>query len=277
MRFGISTHLFHDQRLSRDHLAQIAAHGFEAVEVFATRSHFDYHDPAAIAHLGEWLKETGLALHGIHAPIVQSMSGGDHWGEAISNAVGDGAKRQAAVREADTALNIARHIPADVFVVHLGTPTSQGGENNRTAAFRSVEDICRLAEPMGIRVALEVIPNALSDGASLVAMLERDLDFPRNGVCLDFGHAFLMGDVADAIETVAEHLVTTHVHDNRGRTDEHLVPFDGKINWDLALMTMQKVGYDGTYLMELANTGSAAEVLQKGQAARKKFEKLMAY
>lgn len=277
MRFGISTHLFHDQRLSRDHLAQIAAHGFEAVEVFATRSHFDYHDPAAIAHLGEWLKETGLALHGIHAPIVQSMSGGDHWGEAISNAVGDGAKRQAAVREADTALNIARHIPADVFVVHLGTPTSQGGENNRTAAFRSVEDICRLAEPMGIRVALEVIPNALSDGASLVAMLERDLDFPRNGVCLDFGHAFLMGDVADAIETVAEHLVTTHVHDNRGRTDEHLVPFDGKINWDLALMTMQKVGYDGTYLMELANTGSAVEVLQKGQAARKKFEKLMAY
>ena len=73
MRFGISTHLFHDQRLSRDHLAQIAAHGFEAVEVFATRSHFDYHDPAAIAQLGEWLKETGLALHGIHAPIVESL------------------------------------------------------------------------------------------------------------------------------------------------------------------------------------------------------------
>jgi len=277
MRFGISTHLFHDQRLSRDHLAQIATHGFEAVEVFATRSHFDYHDPAAIAQLGDWLKDTGLALHGIHAPIVQSMGGGDQWGETISNAVGDSAKRQAAVREADTALNIARQIPTDVFVVHLGTPATQGGENNRTAAFRSVEDICRLAEPIGTRVALEVIPNPLSDGASLVAMLERDLDFPRTGVCLDFGHAFLMGDVADAVETVAEHLITTHVHDNRGKQDEHLVPFDGRINWDLALMTMQKVGYDGTYLMELANTGSPAEVLQKGQAARKKFEKLMAY
>ena len=277
MRFGISTHLFHDQRLSRDHLAQIAAHGFEAVEVFATRSHFDYHEPAAIAQLGEWLKETGLALHGIHAPIVQSMGGGDRWGETISNAVADSARRQAAVREADTALNIARQIPADVFVVHLGTPVSQGGENNRSAAFRSVEDICRLAEPLGIRVALEVIPNPLSDGASLVAMLERDLDFPRTGICLDFGHAFLQGDVADTIETVAEHLITTHVHDNRGKKDEHLVPFDGNINWDLALMTMQKVGFDGTYLMELANTGSAAEVLQKGQSARKKFEKLLAY
>ena len=277
MRFGISTHLFHDQRLSRDHLEQIAAHGFEAAEVFATRTHFDYHDPGAIARLGEWLKETGLALHGIHAPIVQSMNGGDQWGEAISNAVGDNARRQAAVREAHAALAVAREIPVEVFVVHLGTPTVQGGENNRSAAARSVEEICRAAEPLGIRVALEVIPNPLSDAASLVTMLERDFEFPRLGICLDFGHAFLMGDVADAIETVAEHLITTHVHDNRGKHDEHLVPFAGRINWDMALMTMQKVGYDGTYLMELANTGSPADVLQQAQAARKRFEKLLTF
>ena len=277
MRFGISTHLYHDQRLSRDHLVEIAAHGFEAVEVFATRSHFDYHDAAAIARLGEWLRETGLALHGIHAPIAQSMAGGDQWGEAISNAVSDGAKRQAAVREAEAALNIARQIPTDVFVVHLGTPTIQGGENNRTAALRSVEEICRMAEPIGIRVALEIIPNALSDAAALTAMLERDLEFPRVGVCLDFGHAFLIGDVADTIEAVAEHLITTHVHDNRGKKDDHLVPFDGKINWDMALMAMQKVGYDGTYLMELAATAPPIEVLRKAQTARTRFEKLLTF
>ena len=277
MKFGISTHLFHDQRLSREHLEQIATHGFEAVEVFATRTHFDYHDPSAIARLGEWLKETGLTLHGIHAPIVQSMNGGDKWGEVISNAVADSGRRQAAVQEAGAALNVARAIPADVFVVHLGTPTVQGGENNRSAAFRSVEDICRLAQPIGIRVALEVIPNPLSDAASLVTMLERDLDSPGAGICLDFGHAFLMGDVTDTIETVAEHLITTHVHDNKGKQDEHLVPFAGRINWDMALMTMQKVGYDGTYLMELANTGSPADVLQQAQSARKRFEKLLTF
>ena len=74
-----------------------------------------------------------------------------------------------------------------------------------------------------------------------------------------------------------EHLVATHVHDNDGKSNQHLVPFEGRINWDAALMTMQKVGYDGTYLMELANTGSTADVLRKGQAARARFEKLMAY
>ncbi len=277
MRFGIFTHLYHEQRLCREHLVQIAAHGFEAVEVFATRSHFDYHDPAAIAELAGWLKETGLALHGIHAPVTDRLSPGDQWGETISNAVGDNAKRQTAVREADAALNIARQIQADVFVVHLGTPAVKGGDNNRAAAFRSVEEICRLAEPVGIRVALEVIPNPLSDAASLVDLLEKDLDAPRTGICLDFGHAFLMGDVADTIEIVAEHLITTHVHDNSGKKDEHLVPFEGRINWNIALMTMQKVGYDGTYLMELANTRSPAAVLEQARAARARFEKLMAY
>jgi sugar phosphate isomerase/epimerase len=277
MQFGVSTHLFHDQRLSRTHLAHIAAHGFEAVEVFATRSHFDYHDAAAIAQLGEWLKETGLALHGIHAPIVESMAAGDQWGAAISIGVSDNGRRQAAVREMDAALNIARKIPAGVFVVHLGTPTAQGGENSRTAAFRSVEEICRLAEPIGVRVSLEVIPNPISDAASLVTMIERDLEGLRAGICLDFGHAFLMGDVPDTIETVAEHLTTTHVHDNHGKKDDHLVPFAGRINWDVALMTMQKVGYDGTYLMELARTGDPEEILAKAQAARGRFEKLLAY
>lgn len=277
MQFGISTHLYHDQRLSREHLAEMASYGFEAVEVFATRSHFDYHDPAAIARLRDWLDDTGLRLHGIHAPITDRLSPGDKWGAVISNAVSDSGARQAAVREAEAALQIARTIPASVFVVHLGTPTVQGGENSRAAAERSIEEICRLAEPIGIRVAVEVIPNPLSDASSLVALLERDLDAPSAGICLDLGHAFLLGDVADAIETVAEHLITTHIHDNGGKKDDHLVPFDGRIDWSLALMALQKVGYDGTYLMELANTSTPATVLQKARAARERFEKLLAY
>lgn len=276
MQFGISTHLYHDQRLRREHLAEMASYGFEAIEVFATRSHFDYHDGAAIAQLAEWLKATGLRLHSIHAPIVDSLAPGDKWGAVISNAVSDSGAREAAVRESAAALGIARVIPTSMFVVHLGTPTVQGGENSRAAAHRSIEEICRLAEPIGVQVAVEVIPNPLSDASSLVALLERDLDAPAAGICLDVGHAFLQGDVADAIETVAEHLVTTHVHDNHGKKDEHLVPFEGRINWSLALMTLQKIGYDGTYLMELANTSTPATVLQNAREARERFEKLLA-
>jgi sugar phosphate isomerase/epimerase len=276
MRFGISTHLFHDQRLERAHLAQIADAGFEAIELFATRSHFDYHDAAAVTELSTWLSDTGLALGSIHAPIMFALGSP---GQSLSNAASDGAARQAAVRETDLALQVARQIPFDLLVVHLGTPDNRSGagDNNRGAAFRSAEEICRLAELHGVKVAFEVIPNALSTPAELVTLLERDLEAPHAGICLDFGHAHLMGDVADAVEVAAEHLIATHVHDNRRRDDDHLTPFLGTINWDVALMTMQKIGYDGTYLLELANTGSPASVLEEAQRARQRFERTLAY
>ena len=276
MRFGISTHLFHDQRLSRDHLAQVASYGFEALEVFATRTHFDYHDPAAIASLGQWLGETGLRLNSIHAPITDSLKDGK-WGTVLSNAASDSARRQAAVREADAALQVARHIPFDVLVVHLGSPSdkSGAGDNNRGAAAKSADEICRLAEPLGVRVAFEVIPNELSDPSSLAALIERDLDARHAGICLDFGHANLLGDVADAIEIAAEHLIATHVHDNHGSEDEHLVPYLGSINWSTALVSMLKIGYDGTYMLEVRNSGSPAAVLEETRRARQRIERAL--
>jgi sugar phosphate isomerase/epimerase len=277
MRFGISTHLFHDRRLEREHLAQVAAYGFETVELFATRSHFDYHDEAAIAQLAAWLEQTGLTLNSVHAPITESFGKADRTAATYSNAMSDPAKRQAAVSEAGVALQIARRIPFRLLVVHLGTPDdrSNPGDNNRGAALRSAEEICQLAEPLGVRVALEVIPNGLSTPASLVTVLERDLEAPHAGICMDFGHAFLGGDVADAVETAAEHLIATHVHDNHGRSDEHLVPFQGAIDWDAALVTMQKIGYEGTYLMELANTGTPSTVLEEARRARQRFERIL--
>lgn len=278
MRFGISTHLFHDQKLEREHLAQVAGSGFQTVELFATRSHFDYHDAAAIARLADWLAETGLTLNSVHAPITDSFGKGDRWAATYSTAMGDAAKRQAAVKESEAALQIAHRIPFQALVVHLGTPASRNnpGDNSRAAAVRSVEEICELAGPLGVRVALEVIPNSLSTPAALVTLLERDVDAPHAGICMDFGHAFLGGDVADAVETAAEHLIATHVHDNHGRDDEHLVPYQGAIDWEAALVTMQKIGYEGTYLMELANTGSPAAVLEEARRARERFERALA-
>ena len=278
MRFGISTHLYHDRRIARLHLEEIASYGFEAVELFATRSHFDYHDAAAIEAFAQWLEDTGLVLKSVHAPIADRLTNGQ-WSGALSNAAADAVRRQLAVHEAEAALQIARRIPFDVLIVHLGTPVPQAGpgDNNRTAALRSAEQICGLASPFGVRVALEVIPNELSSAAALVTMIEDGLEAPHAGICLDFGHAHLMGDVADAVETAAEHVIATHVHDNRRRSDDHLAPFLGSINWEMALMTMQKIGYDGTYMMELANTGEPAVVLEEARRARARFERTLAH
>jgi sugar phosphate isomerase/epimerase len=121
-RFGVSTHLFHESRLTRDHLVHIAAHGFETVELFATRTHFDYHDPQSIDRLAEWLADTRLELHSVHAPIVEGMANG-RWVGSYSNAAGDEKRRGAALAETRAALELARRIPYRFLVTHLGMPT----------------------------------------------------------------------------------------------------------------------------------------------------------
>ena len=44
------------------------------------------------------------------------------------------------------------------------------GDNSRGAASRSAEEICSLADPLGVRLALEVIPNDLSSAQAVVTM-----------------------------------------------------------------------------------------------------------
>ena len=285
----MSTHLYHGQRLSRDHLLEIAAHGFETIEVFATRTHFDYHNPSAVADLQQWMAEAGLTLHGIHAPVMNAYEGG-RWIGPLSLASSDADARAQAVAETEHALHMARRIPVEVLVTHLGLPRTaaqaaplrQGSEpaqDGRAAARHSIEELQRVAGPLGVQIAVEVIPNELSRAGSLVHFVEDDvagLEGRAVGICLDFGHAHLDGNLVDAIETVSEHFVTTHVHDNRGRVDDHLVPFEGTIDWPAALTAIQKVGYEGTLMFEMAAHGSAKDTLARAQKARQRMEKLLA-
>jgi sugar phosphate isomerase/epimerase len=277
MQFGISTHLYHGVRLDRDHLVEIAAHGFEAVELFATRTHFDYHDERVLTELEGHLADAGLRAHSVHAPIADGLRNGE-WGAAYSVATGDDTARRAAVDETALAVRAAHRLGARYVVLHLGVPASlqvDARDNRMDAAIRSVEEIHAVAEPFGVRLALEVIPNPLADAAGLVGLLEDRLDLPGLGICLDTGHALLLGDVADAVESASGHLVTTHLHDNDGKADDHLVPFDGAIDWPTVLMAFQKVGYDGVWMFELAALESPRRVLERAVRARQKMEALL--
>jgi sugar phosphate isomerase/epimerase len=275
-KFGVSTHLYHGERLQREHLVEIAARGFETVEVFATRSHVDYHDTSAIQSLAQWLDDTAIQLHSVHAPIVDTLVN-DKWGRAYSTATRDNSEREATLHEMDAALDIAHHIPFKFFVLHLGVPLAQNprpDDNNRQAALKTIEHVYERAQPLGVTLALEVMDNPLSTTPALVDMLEHDLDGLDIGLCMDVGHAHMLGDTADAIETASEYLVTTHIHDNRRQKDDHLVPFEGSINWGTTIMELEKIGYDGVLMYEVRNRESAAQVLERCVRARKMLDNL---
>lgn len=276
-RFGVSTHLYHEQRLEKAHLLELAANGFDAVELFATRSHFDYHDEAAIRSLKDWLTEANLELHSVHAPITDVFANG-RGQRNFSTALRDPDARKATLHEMAAALQIAKVVPFKFLIVHLGVPVAWkpgGDDNNRDAAIRSVEEIHGMAEAAGVTVALEVMGNALSTAPDLIEIIERSFEGADLGICMDVGHAHMLGDTADAIETASEYLITTHIHDNRQHSDDHLVPFQGNIDWAATVMAFEKIGYDGVLMYEVRNAESPTTVLAKAVSARNRLEALM--
>lgn len=266
--FGLSTHLFHGSRLSSAHLALAAGHGFSAIEVYATRSHFDCRDAAHIDELGQALADHALTLHSMHAPTTTSFTDGV-WGPTLSIADADESRRRHAVDETLAAIAVASRVPFRHLVVHIGAPDASPGLNQRAAAQRSLDTLADAAESLGVELALEVIPNALSHPEALVTLIEDVLERRTVGICLDTGHAHLWGDVADAIEICSGHLHTTHLHDNHGRRDEHLVPGRGTIDWDATLLAFQKVGYDGAWVFELGPSATPADTLVAAADARR--------
>ena len=277
MRFGISTHLFHAERLARRLFEALAQHGFDLIEVFATRTHFAYHDPRAVSELKGWLDEFGIQAGSMHLPITAGVPGGV-WGKPYSNASTDSSVRQQSIDETRLALDAAARIGCRTGVLHLGLPRGMempAPDNDRRAARSSVEELAAAAGSQGLQLALEVIPNELSGPDVLHELLAGDLELGSTGVCLDFGHAHMMGGAPEAAEVLGGHIVTTHVHDNRGQADDHLVPFAGTIDWSATLMTLSKVGYPGTLIFEVAGDGDPQGVLRRTVGARARLQAIL--
>ena len=237
--FGISTRLFGDAPLTRDHLVHIAAHRFEAIELFAAPGHLDLRSDAAVEEFAEWLSDTRLRLHAVHAP---------------------GSSPEAT----DPALALAARVPYAVLVVHRPASNTE----------KALHALAGRAQAAGVRVAVEARGGRDASVAALVALHEdEDAEAPDVGICFDFGHANLDGDVSEALELGSGHIITTHVHDNRGRADDRLVPYAGRIQWDEAMMEVQKIGYDGALIFEYAPGGDPVEILTRTMKARERLEK----
>lgn len=55
----------------------------------------------------------------------------------------------------------------------------------------------------------------------------------RAGICLDTGHLHMTGgDIPSFIRKAGKRLIATHIADNDGRSDQHLLPGFGTIDWE---------------------------------------------
>lgn len=202
---------------------RVAAQGITDVVLAPKLGDVGLREKSAAPRVREMLRELGLNAPACHGLFGEGLDL-DH-----PSAVGWEAML-AAHRKCMAAM---RACGCETYVVHIGVRAPGCSDGFLWGRVRkSLDALLPHAEALGIVIALEnALPGNLGDDPAAIMRLMADYDSPAAGVCLDTGHAHCCGCLMAAIDAMGPRAVTTHVHDNDGRSDLHLAPGGGTIPW----------------------------------------------
>jgi sugar phosphate isomerase/epimerase len=266
---GLSTGCFY-RRSIFDCLNLIRESGFSLLEVCFSPTHLDYHDLASVRTAAHRIDDLGLEAYSFHAPFAPHID--------ISSL--DGSTREAAFREIAQAAEAAAILGVHYFVLHPGPEMSAvpPREERLQRMENAVEILNRVAgrcRMLSIRCVLEnKLPHLLFGKTCDVLWILDALDALDVGVCLDTGHAFLSGEFEHLVRKLMGHLKMLHIHDNRGRDDEHLAPGDGFIDWEMLLRELAQGHFQGAFILELAAAETPERTMENARRGRTFLRKL---
>lgn len=261
MEIGISTGILYKSDLIES-LQLIKETGFDNIEVWAgiggegKRVHYDYHDWDYTRRLKEKLKELNLRVVSLHAPFSEELD--------ISQVEGE--KRNFAVSEIERAIDVLEFLEGNILVFHPSTAPSKF-ENLTQKMYRlsqakkSIDEILKYCQDKPIKLALEnQLPHILCGYSVDLLKLVWEINSEKVGICLDTSHANLAENVYDVVKKFKDWLISLHVSDNFGTSDEHNVPGIGNINWQVFIQTLKLVKYEGVFMLELLEQGKGWDV-----------------
>jgi len=249
MNYGLCTSMFAEERVNSHILDKILAVGLRDLEIMAARQHLDYHDVNQVRDVAHWFSDHAVNLHSLHAPLFSDWNWGRSGGLLISVANLERRARIASMDEIKRALEVAEHLPFRYLVLHLGVPEEEYDLKKFDAAFTSLEHLNIFAKERGAEILLENIPSELSAPERMLTFFQYTrMDLK---VCFDTGHAHLTGGVQSGFHTLRERIAAIHLHDNHGEKDEHLLPFEGKIDWAQTIRDFRSADSELPILFEL--------------------------
>lgn len=175
--------------------------------------------------------------------------------------------------EIKRAIEVAEQVSFRYLIQHVGFPGEEYDLRKFDAAFTSLEHLKIFARQRGAQILLENIPNELSTPERLVEFIHYtrldDLKF-----CFDTGHAHMTCGVQSGFQTLKDRIASTHVHDNRREKDDHLLPFDGEIDWAQTVRDFRTGDGQFPVLFELRNYGPDQSGLARVREVMEKMEAL---
>jgi len=254
MQRVLSTYLFVNRKLTAALVGEVARAEVSAIELFCSRGHFDYRSADDARELASWLAGNNLKLHSIHSPTMRDSYPKRDSSMPLSISDPERMRRQEAVDEIKRALDLVEHVPFRYCVQHVARPRDIPDQRRWDAAFSSLELLSLFARQRGVTLALENTPGEMASPANLKHFLEQTR-LTNVKLCFDTGHAHLESGVAAGLEAIRDLVVTTHIHDNRGERDDHVLPYEGTIDWNGALAALPT---DVPFVFELKEPAAAA-------------------
>jgi sugar phosphate isomerase/epimerase len=282
MRRILSTYLFVSRKLNTELLGQIAEAGFEALEIFGTRSHFDYTSKQEIQSMASILSQHRLALASLHAPTSRDLSAMREGGAPLSICEVERVRRIEAMDELKRVIDVAEDLPYSRLILHMGGPREAADPRKRDAAFSSLEHLVLHARHVGVTIAVENTNSEMGDPAYLRAFVD-ETRLTGLRFNFDIGHAHLADGpgnerIEKAFTPLRDLVVSVHIHDNHGEKDEHLPPYSGTIDWQAAVKLLKSTPEkDLALTLELKERSgpealSAAEHLSSARESLDRFE-----
>jgi sugar phosphate isomerase/epimerase len=277
----LSTYLFVSKKLTPEFLALIHGAGFQAIELFASRGHFDYTLTQEVRGMVHILADNRLQLASLHAPTSRDFGPNREGGTPLSITEVERVRRIEAMDELKRAIDIAENLPFPRMILHMGGPRDVADPRKRDAAFSSLEHLVLHAKHVGVTICVENTTSEMGDPAYLRTFVE-ETRLTGLRFNFDIGHAHLADGpederVATSFEAMREHIASAHIHDNLGDKDAHLPPHDGSIDWPAALKLFRSLpGGDIPLTLELKEkTGpDATSLSDQITAAAKSLDRL---
>jgi len=282
MQKVLSTYLFISRKLTPELIGQIREGGFNALEVFCSRAHFDYAAKQEVRALASLLEAHQMRLDSLHAPTSKDSSATRESGQPLSICEVEKVRRIEAMDEFKRAIDVSEDLRFSRMVLHMGGSRETADPRKRDAAFSTLEHLVLHAHHAGVTLAVENTTSEMGDPAYLRAFVE---ETRLTGLRFNFdvGHAHLAEGPAE--ERVAKSflplkplVVSVHLHDNHGDKDEHLLPYEGSIDWDAVVPLLKSAANEDGALpvvLELKEKfgPEAASVPEQLAAAQRAFQK----
>jgi sugar phosphate isomerase/epimerase len=235
----LSTYLFVSKKLTRELLTQVRGAGFDGVEIFGTRSHFDYATKEEVRGIRQALADNQLQLNSLHAPTSRDLSVNREGGSPLSVTEIERVRRIEAMDELKRVIDVAEDLPFPRLILHMGGSRETADPRKRDAAFSTLEHLVLHARHAGVTICIENTTSEMGEPAYLRSFVD-ETRLTGLRINFDVGHAHLADGpetdrVALSLQPVRELVASAHIHDNHGEKDEHLPPFDGTIDWPAAL------------------------------------------